>query len=115
MPSQEIFFLMQITIDLPDKLTEKIQEQWGNLPQKIITNLVLSAFEERLIDLAELKDLLSLADDAQVKEFLKQNNLLHSAGLLNLYGACNDIDFAPDDLGISPETDDDLIGVFDEE
>ena len=39
------------------------------------------------------------------KKFLIQNNILHSAGLLNLYGACADIDFA---------TDDDLIEVINE-
>ena len=41
---------MQVTIDLPDKLTTKIINQWGNLPQKILNNLVLEAFRERLID-----------------------------------------------------------------
>ncbi|WP_414581449.1 hypothetical protein [Scytonema sp. PCC 10023] len=67
-----------------------------------------------LINFDELKDLLDFASDAELKEFLKQKNIIHSAGLLNLYGACADIDFAMDDLGISPETDDDLIGIFDE-
>jgi hypothetical protein len=105
---------MQVTIDLPDKLTAKVLNQWGNLPQKILSNLVLEAFRERLIDFDELKDLLNFASDAELKEFLIQKNILHSLGLINLYGACADIDFATDDLGISPETDDDLIGVFDE-
>lgn len=48
----------------------------------------------------------------ELKEFLKQKNVLHSAGLTNLYGACADIDFATDELGISPDNND-LIGVFD--
>ena len=105
---------MQVTIDLPDKLTAKILDKWGDLSQKILTNLVLEAFRDGLINFDELKDLLDFASDAELKEFLKQKNILHSAGLLNLYGACTDIDFAMDDLGISPETDDDLIGIFDE-
>ncbi|MBD2690698.1 hypothetical protein H6G68_02835 [Anabaena catenula FACHB-362] len=103
---------MQVTIDLPDKLTAKILNKWGNLPQKILSNLVLEAFRERLIDFDELKDLLNFASDAEFKEFLIQKNILHSAGLINLYGACADIDFATDERGIYPETDDDLIGVF---
>jgi hypothetical protein len=96
---------MQVTIDLPDKLTTKIINQWGNLPQKILNNLVLEAFRDRLIDFDELKDLLNFPSDTELKEFLIQNNILHSAGLLNLYGACADIDFA---------TDDDLIEVINE-
>jgi len=105
---------MQVTIDLPDKLITKIINQWGNLPQKILNNLVLEAFRERLIDFDELKDLLNFPSDTQLKEFLIQNNILHSAGLLNLYGACADIDFATDEEGIYPETDNDLIEVINE-
>ena len=105
---------MQVTIDLPDKFTTKIINQWGNLPQKILNNLVLEAFREKLIDFDELKDLLNFPSETELKEFLIQNNILHSAGLLNLYGACADIDFATDDEGISPETDDDLIEVINE-
>ncbi|MBF2008674.1 hypothetical protein ACF3DV_04855 [Chlorogloeopsis fritschii PCC 9212] len=105
---------MQITIDLPDKLTEKIQDKWGNLPQKILANLVLDAFRDGLIDFDELKDMLNFFSDAELKEFLKQKNMLHSAGILNFYGACPDLDIVEDDLGISDDMDDDLIGVFDE-
>ncbi|MBD2499119.1 hypothetical protein [Anabaena azotica] len=105
---------MQVTIDLPDKLTEKLINKWGNLPQTIINNLVVEAFREGLINFDELNELLNFASDTELKDFLKQKNILHSAGLLNLYGTCADIDFATDELGISPETDGDLIGVFDE-
>lgn len=97
---------MQVTINLPDQFTSKVINKWDNLPQKILNNLVLEAFKERLIDFNELKDLLNFNSDTELKEFLIQNNILHSAGLLNLYGACADIEFA---------TDDDLIGVTDEQ
>ena len=50
---------MQININLPDKLTEKVQDKWGNLQQKIIANLVKDAFREGLIDFDELKELLN--------------------------------------------------------
>lgn len=105
---------MQVTINLPDKLTEKLINKWGNLPQTIINNLVLEAFREGLINFDELNELLNFASDTELKDFLKQKNILHSAGLLNLYGTCADIDFATHELGISPETDDDLVGIFDE-
>ena len=45
---------MQITIDLPDNLTDKIPDEWGNLSQKILANLVLDAFKDGLIDFDEM-------------------------------------------------------------
>jgi len=39
---------MQVTIDLPDMLTDKILDKWGDLPQRILTNLVLDAFSRSL-------------------------------------------------------------------
>jgi hypothetical protein len=101
---------MQVTIDLPDMLTDKILDKWGDLLQRILTNLVLDAFRDRLINFDELKELLAFYPDSRLKELLKQENILHPGGILNLYGACADSDLAIDDLGISPETDDDLIG-----
>lgn len=105
---------MQITINVPDNLTDKIPDEWGNLSQKILANLVLDAFKDGLIDFNEMKDMLNFFSDAEFKEFLKQKNMLHSQGILNLYGACPDLDFVEDDLAISDDMDDDLIGVFNE-
>lgn len=105
---------MQININLPDKLTEKVQDKWGNLQQKIIANLVKDAFREGLIDFDELKELLNFFSDAELREFFKQNNMLHSKGILNLYGTCADLDFVEDELGICDEMDDDLVGAFNE-
>ena len=104
---------MQVTVNLPDKFTEKIKDEWGDLPQKILSELVLSALKDGLIDLDELKDMLGLGDDARLMEFLKKNNMLHASGIINLYGSCADIDFADDELGISDEMDDDLRTNFD--
>ncbi|MBD2147486.1 hypothetical protein [Sphaerospermopsis sp. FACHB-1194] len=105
---------MQITIDLPDNLTDKIQNEWGNLPQKIIANLVLDALREGLIDFQEMKEMLNFFSEAELQEFLKQKNMLHTKGILNLSGACADIDFNVDELGIYEDRDDDLVGVFNE-
>ncbi|NES74151.1 MAG: hypothetical protein F6K24_57685 [Okeania sp. SIO2D1] len=103
---------MQIKINLPDKLTEKVGDKWDNLQQKIIANLVLEAFREGLIDIDELKELLNFFSDAELTEFFKQNNMLHSQGILNLYGTCADIDLVEDNQGICDEMDDDLVGAF---
>jgi hypothetical protein len=77
-------------------LTDKIPEEWGNLSQKILANLVLDAFKDGLIDFDEMKDMLNFFSDTDFKEFLKQKNMLHSGGILNLSGACADVEFPPD-------------------
>ncbi len=91
---------MQLTINLPDQLTEKIGDQWGDLQQKIIANLVLNALKEGLINFEEFKEMLNFFSDAELKNFLKQNNMLHAGGILNLYGSCPDLDFVEDELEI---------------
>lgn len=105
---------MQITVDLPDKLTERVKDKWGNLPQKILDYLILSAFRDGLIDFEEFREMLSCRNEAEFKAFLAKSLPLHASGLLDLSGTCADIDLVVDDLGISDEMDDDLIGVFDE-
>lgn len=105
---------MQITINLPDKLTDKVQDTWGDLSQKILANLVLDAFREGLIDFDELKDMLNFFSDAELNDFLRQKNMLHSGGILNLYGTCPDLDVVEDEQGINDDIDDDLTGIFDE-
>ena len=96
---------MQITINVPDNLIDKIQDKLGDLSQKVIASLVLDAFKDGLIDFNEMKDMLNFFSDAEFQEFLKQKNMLHSQGILNLSGACPDLDFVEDDLGISDDSD----------
>ncbi len=105
---------MQLTINLPEKLTEKVYSKWGDLSQKIIDKLVLEAFLEELINFDEFKEMLDLNNDVDLKAFLEANIPLHNSGLLNLAGSCADIDFTTYNLGISDEMDNDLIGTVNE-
>jgi len=105
---------MEVIVNVPDKLREKIGNQWGDLPTKIIRNLVLMAFRDGLIELSELREMLCLKDEDDFTNVLKENHLLHNSGLLNLYGSCQDIDFADPDLGIIDDLDSEVIGAFDE-
>ncbi|MGK7882737.1 MAG: hypothetical protein AB4060_21945 [Crocosphaera sp.] len=43
---------MQITIEIPDKLTAKMQDKWDNLSEKILINLLLEAYQNQLISTA---------------------------------------------------------------
>jgi predicted nucleic acid-binding protein len=71
-----------------------MQDKSGDLPQKILSALALSAFKEGSIDIDELKDMLDLADEADLKQFFKTHNMLYAGGILNLSGSGADIDFA---------------------
>ena len=105
---------MQITINLPEQLTEKIGDKWGNLQQKIVEKVILEAFLEGLINFDEFREALGLKDDADLKAFLSANIPLHNSGLLNLAGSCADIDFSVDDFAISDELNENLVGVSNE-
>ncbi|MGK7920897.1 MAG: hypothetical protein AB4080_12915 [Trichodesmium sp.] len=101
---------MELTINLPEKLTEKVYSKWGDLSQKIIDKLVLEAFLEGLINFDEFKEILGLNNDVDLKAFLEANIPLHNSGLLNLAGSCADIDFINENLGTYYEMNNDLIG-----
>jgi predicted HTH domain antitoxin len=66
---------MQITIELPDKLTAKMQDKWGNIPKKILTNILLEAYQNQLISTAELGEMLNLSTRLEVHQFLKDNGI----------------------------------------
>ncbi|NEQ38478.1 MAG: hypothetical protein F6K40_20280 [Okeania sp. SIO3I5] len=106
---------MQLTINLPEKLTEKVYSKWGDLSQKIIDKLILEAFLEGLINFDEFKEMLDLNNDVDLKAFLETNIPLHNSGLLNLAGSCADIDFTTDNLAISDQIDNDLISAVNEQ
>ncbi|WP_293141411.1 hypothetical protein [Okeania sp. SIO3I5] len=79
----------------------------GEFTTKDNCYLVLDAFRERLIDFDKLKELLNFFSDAELMEFFKQNNMLHSQRRLNLYGTCADLDLVEDNQGICDKIDDD--------
>lgn len=99
---------MQVTINLPDKLTAKVQDKWGNLPQEILRQLVLKAFREGLIDFEEFQELGTFVSEGELNEFLRYNNMLHGSELLNLYGCCADDPIELDNLGVDDSLDDEL-------
>lgn len=83
---------MKVTINLPDRLTDEVQKQGGDLPQWILSHLLLDAMKGGLITFDEFRESLSFYSEEDLHRFLKQNNILHDGGLLNLAGSCADID-----------------------
>lgn len=66
---------MEIVINIPDKMTSKLEAKWGNLSKKIIKNIALEAYENRLISTYELKEILNLSSSLEVHEFLKESGV----------------------------------------
>ena len=63
---------MQITLDIPDILASRVQDQWDNLPEKVLEMLVAEAYKSELITHAEVGRILNLPHRLQVDAFLKQ-------------------------------------------
>ncbi len=63
---------MQIIIDLPDKMTLRMEEKWGNLSEKMLKTLALEAYQNRLISTSELREMLNLSSSLETHKFLKE-------------------------------------------
>ncbi len=66
---------MEIVINIPDNMTSKLEDKWGNLSQKILKNIALEAYQNRLISTYELKEILNLSSSLEVHKFLKESGV----------------------------------------
>lgn len=65
---------MDIAITLPDDIAQRLQQQWGNLPNHMLEMLVVQAYESEAVTRAEVGQILGLASRFEVDAFLKQAN-----------------------------------------
>ena len=63
---------MQIIIEVPDDIKTRMEEKWGNLSQKMVTNLALEAYQNQLISTAELGAMLNITSRLETHKFLKE-------------------------------------------
>lgn len=66
---------MQIIIDLPDKMTSRMEQKWGNLSQKMLKTLALEAYQNQLISTSELSEILNLSSILETHKFLKDSGI----------------------------------------
>jgi predicted HTH domain antitoxin len=66
---------MQIIIDLPDKMTSRMEQKWGNLSQKMLKILALEAYQNQLISTSELREILNLSSVLETHKFLKESGI----------------------------------------
>lgn len=63
---------MQITIELPDDIAQRLAQTVDNLPQRALTSLVIEAYRDELLTHAEVGRILNLSSRWDVDAFLKQ-------------------------------------------
>ncbi|EAZ93014.1 UPF0175 family protein [Crocosphaera chwakensis] len=64
---------MQITIELPEEIGHQLQQQWDNLPQKLLESLALEAYRKGMITSAQIQTMLKFSSRWQTEQFLKEH------------------------------------------
>ena len=55
---------MEVTIEVPEHIAHRLQEQWRqNIPRHVLESVVLEWFRERILTTEELRQLLVLQRD----------------------------------------------------
>jgi predicted HTH domain antitoxin len=81
---------MQITIELPDDIAQRLAQTVNSLPQRALESLVVEAYRDELLTHAEVGRILNLPSRWDIDAFLKQ--------------AGADLHYDPDDLQTDLET-----------
>ena len=64
---------MQIEIEIPEELGQKLEAQWGDISQRMLVLLVIEAYRSGLITSAQIQSLLNLSSRWEVEELLKRS------------------------------------------
>jgi hypothetical protein len=67
---------MQITINIPEDIGNQLQQNWEDLPQKILEALAIEAFRNRIMTSAQIQELLKFSSLSETENFLKQSHIL---------------------------------------
>ncbi len=63
---------MHIDIEVPEIIAQRLTEQWGELPDKLLEILAVEAHRNEILTSAEVGRLLGLPSRWEVDAFLKQ-------------------------------------------
>ncbi len=63
---------MHIDIEVPETIAQRLTEQWGDLPHKLLEILAIEAYRNEILTSAEVGRLLGLPSRWEVDAFLKQ-------------------------------------------
>jgi hypothetical protein len=66
---------MEVAIQLPGTLVKRLQEQWGDLPRRVLESVALQGYRERILTAEEVRQLLGFETRSEVHAFLKQHEV----------------------------------------
>ena len=64
--------IMHIDIEVPETIAQRLTEQWGDLPDKLLEILAVEAYRNEILTSAEVGRLLGLSSRWEVDACLKQ-------------------------------------------
>ena len=63
---------MEITIQVPDSLADRLRASWQDLPRHALEALAADAYRQGLLTAAEVQEVLGIASRHELDGFLKQ-------------------------------------------
>lgn len=66
---------MEVAIHIPDRLGKRLQDQWGDLPRRVLESVALEGFRKRILTTEELRQLLGFETTFDVHAFLKEHDV----------------------------------------
>lgn len=71
---------MDVAFSMPDRLAERLQERWGNLPERALEAVVADAYREGALTLGEVREILGHSTRLDTEAFLKERGALLTYG-----------------------------------
>jgi len=66
---------MQIMLELPEDIAQKLESRWKDLPRAALESLALEAYRSRALTAAQLRRLLGFETRMQLDGFLKEHEI----------------------------------------
>ena len=63
---------MEVTLELPDDIVERLQERWKDLPRRAMESLAVESYKAGVLTSFEVQRMLGLSSRWATDEFLKQ-------------------------------------------
>ena len=67
---------MDIAFSLPDRVAERLQERWGDLPARALQAIVAEGYREEALTLGEVREILGYSTRLETEQFLKDRDIL---------------------------------------
>jgi hypothetical protein len=66
---------MQITIEIPEDIGNQLQQNWQDVPQKLLEVLAVEAYKNRIMTSVQIQQLLKFSSLQETEHFLNQSQI----------------------------------------